>query len=240
MKKTTLLLVTFLCLSAITTSALSATLKSVEEDIVLRTDGKAVFWESLDWAASGGQMHGFYLEGTAVTPVFNPDQCYADLPGGTRVGLSITKVGSNRYDVVLAGGRGFSGDAMYFLNYGGDLAASGHIGWTTSADYGELFYFDWAPEEWEYPMEHRTMRIELPIEVTGEKVADDFLAKIGFRTEPYVNDQNGIDAYGSRGDDGKYYLTLRFHQTDLGERQTQRLQFYISKSAIPMAGAALG
>ena len=204
MKRTLLVACIVLLAASGAAFGVDATLNSVEMDMVIRTDGKAVFWESLDWKASGGQMHGFYLQGTAVTPVFNPDQCYADLAGNVRVGLSITDLGSGKYDVVLANGRGFSGSALYFLNYGGDLAGTGKIGWTTSSEFGKLFYFDWAAEQWDYPMGHRTIRIELPIVVAGETVTADDLAKLGFRTEPYVNQENGIDQYGSKGDDGKY------------------------------------
>jgi hypothetical protein len=76
--------------------SLSAVLESVETDVVLRPDGKALFFESLAWQATGGQMHGFYFEGAAVRPVFNPDQCYADLAGGVRVGLDISDKGDRK------------------------------------------------------------------------------------------------------------------------------------------------
>jgi hypothetical protein len=174
-----------------------------------------------------------------VRPVFNPDQCYADLGGNVRVGLSIRDMGGGRYDVVLAGGRAFSGSAMYFLSYGGDLSGPQRIGWTKSPDYGELFYFDWAPEQWDQALSHRTIRIELPIVVDGETVSSDVLTQAGFRTEPYVNRENSIDAYGSKGSDGKYYLTIRFHQENLAAEQTQRLQFYLKRSAVPMTAGVL-
>ena len=119
-------------------------LVSAEYDVVVRPDGKAAVYESLAWTSTGG-MHGFYFEGVAGTPVFNNDQCFADLEGKQRVGLSITKTDSDTWDIVLAGGRAFSGKAMYFLNYGVDLAADGYIGSTTSDQYGHLFFFDWAP-----------------------------------------------------------------------------------------------
>ena len=64
-------------------------------------------------------------------------------------------------------------------------------------------------------MEHRTIRIELPIVVAGEKVEQDFLTQAGFRTEPYVNQENSIDSFGTKGSDGKYYLTLRFNQENV-------------------------
>ena len=239
MKKT--LLACFLALSVgrLVAFAVTADLRSVEMDVVVRTDGKADFYESLDWEAAGGQMHGFYFQGAAVTPVFNFKQCFADLEGNRRVGLTITDLGDGRYDVVLAGGQAFTGTAMYFLAYGGDLAAAHLMGWTTSADYGELFYFDWAPEQWDEPLEHRTVRIVFPIVVAGAKVSPEQLDKLGFRTEAFVNRENSIDAFGTKGTDGAYYLTLRFNQEKVSARQAQRLQFYLKKSAVPMQAGVL-
>ncbi|MCX7040938.1 MAG: hypothetical protein NT005_17625, partial [Spirochaetes bacterium] len=79
MKRTALACILLLSLCAVGAFALQADLKSAEIDLVVRTDGKADFYESLDWQASGGQMHGFYFEGAAVAPVFNREQCFADL-----------------------------------------------------------------------------------------------------------------------------------------------------------------
>ena len=239
MKKTLLACMIALCTAALGAFGVSADLKSVEMDIVVRTDGKADFYEGLDWHAAGGEMHGFYFQGAAVTPVFNQQQCYADLGNKKRIGLDIKDLGDGKYDVVLAGGQGFTGEAMYFLAYGGDLAASGLIGWTKSADYGELFYFDLAPEEWDQPLGHRTLRITLPVTVAGEKVGADALNLLGFRTEPYVNKENSIDAYGTKGNDGSYYLTIRFNQENVANRQSERIQFYLKKSAVPMQAGAL-
>src|SRR5271169_6217634 len=109
MKRRLLISILIFCAVPWTSFGLSAVLQSVETDAVLRPDGKALFFESLAWQAVGGQMHGFYFEGAAVRPVFNLDQCYADLAGGARVGLDISDMGGGKYDVVLAGGRGFTG-----------------------------------------------------------------------------------------------------------------------------------
>ena len=76
-------------LTATMLPALDAQLKSVEIDLVVRTDGKADVFYSLDWSASGGQMHGFYFQGAAATPVFNLERCYGDLGSGERVPLEI-------------------------------------------------------------------------------------------------------------------------------------------------------
>ncbi|MCX7029660.1 MAG: radical SAM protein [Spirochaetes bacterium] len=214
-------------------------LVSAEYDVVVRPDGKAAVYESLDWTSPGG-MHGFYFEGVAGTPVFNDDQCYADLGGNQRVGLSISKTDSDTWDIVLAGGRAFSGSAMYFLNYGVDLASDGSIGSTTSDQYGSLFYFDWAPEQWDEPLEHRTVRVVLPVTVSSETVGQDVLTQVDFRTEQYVNEENAtIDWFGTKGDDGKYYLTARFHQTNVATMQTQRLQFYLKLDTVGMQAGVL-
>ncbi|HTP57754.1 MAG TPA: DUF2207 domain-containing protein, partial [Spirochaetia bacterium] len=239
MKKALLACAVVLCLAAGAAFAVSAELKSVEMDIVVRTDGKADFYESLDWLVQGGLMHGFYFQGAAVTPVFNSQQCFADLGNKKRVALSITDLGGGKYDVVLAGGQGFTGEAMYFLAYGGDLAGNGLIGLTKSADFGELFYVDVAPEEWDQPLQHRTVRITLPVTVAGEKVPADALTQLGFRTEPFVNQENSIDAYGTKGTDGAYYLTLRFNQENVQTKQAQRLQFYLKSSAVPLQAGIL-
>ncbi|MFA5852907.1 MAG: hypothetical protein WC820_09400, partial [Spirochaetales bacterium] len=126
-------------------AALSTSLDSADITVVLRTDGKADIYYSLKWEASGGLMHGFYFQGEAFDPVWNLEGCYADLPGGTRQPLSIKALGSGKFDIVLSGGKGFSGSAYYFLHYAGDFAAAGLIGKTTSPEFGDLLYFDWAP-----------------------------------------------------------------------------------------------
>ncbi|HVO40464.1 MAG TPA: hypothetical protein VMV03_15635, partial [Spirochaetia bacterium] len=241
MKRTLVLGLLMTCLAVLgapAALAVSADLKSVEIDMVVRPDGKADVYESLDWTATGGVMHGFYFEGAAVRPVFNMKQCYADLGGGRRVGLDIRDLGNRRFDVVLAGGQGFTGSAIYFLNYGGDLSGPGLMGWTRSASYGDLFYLDWAPEQWDEPLQHRTVRIVLPIKVEGEKVDADVLSGLGFRTERYMNQENSIDAYGTKGADG-WYLTVRFHQEPVQARQTQRLQFYLDRAKVPMQAGVL-
>ena len=94
-----LLLAVALCL-AVPALALDATLQSVEIDLVLRTDGKADVFSSIEWTATGGEMHGFIYEGFgSALPVFDRERCYADLPNGRRSALEIKDLGRGRYDV---------------------------------------------------------------------------------------------------------------------------------------------
>ena len=82
------------------------------------------------------------------------DRCFADLGSGKRVALDIKDLGSGKFDVVLANGKSFSGNAIYMLNYGSDFSASGNIGFTDSKENGKLFYFDWAPVQWDECSKH--------------------------------------------------------------------------------------
>ena len=151
--KRVILVFSVLCLCLPFLGALDADLISAETTVVVRPDGKADVFYLLEWEAGKGEMHGFYFQGTAAPPVFNADQCWADLPNMERLPLEIESLGGGRYDVLLAGGRGFSGKAYFQLNYGTDLSGAGLIGSTVSSDFGELFAFDWAPVQWEYPLE---------------------------------------------------------------------------------------
>jgi len=111
-----LLMALFAAVAVSGAGALSTALESADITVVLRTDGLADVYYSLDWRASGGAMHGFYFQGEAFEPVWNMEGCYADLKGGTRKPLSIKPLGGGKFDVVLAGGGGFTGQAYYFLH----------------------------------------------------------------------------------------------------------------------------
>ena len=130
--------------------------------------------------------------------------------------------------------RGSVVHALYVITYGADLAAAGLIGTTESPEFGSLIYFDWAPVTWDEPLDHRTVRITLPIVIPPSRKAEDVLKTIDFRTEKYVNAENLIDYYGQKGNDGKDYLTIRFHQNNVTTEATQRIQFYVKKDALPL------
>ncbi|HEY9054714.1 MAG TPA: hypothetical protein VIO60_07840, partial [Rectinemataceae bacterium] len=205
--------------------ALSSDLVSADITLVLSTDGRADIWYKLFWKASGG-MHGFYFQGEAFEPVWDMETCYADIAGGSRQTLDIKPMGDGRYDVVLAGGKSFSGQAYYTLHYVGDLTKAGLLGVTKSAERGELSYIDWASVEWDEPLESRTLRLVLPVRVKGPELDSEERASIPMLTDPSVNKDNRIDYYGSKGGDGNHYLTVRFFQEDIAARATQRLLLY--------------
>jgi hypothetical protein len=252
-KKFCLLNFSFLFLSAVWGSlslgALDARARSVETTVVYRRDGSADITQRSEWIVSEGEMHAFTFQGETAKMKFDPERCWADIGGNQRVPLEIKRLGPGKYDVALAGGAGFSGAAYFVLSYRAGLAEAGMAGLTAvppggQASEGTYFYFDWAPADWEYPLESRTTLVVLPITVpasaenniaangvSGGPVSGDgidpFIAGLGLYTEEYVNQQNSIDWLPVKGEDGENYLALRFYQKNLRPKASQRIQFYL-------------
>ena len=140
-------------------------------------------------------------------------------------------------DVILSDGAAVTGgNVTYVLTYGVDLVAAGYVGYTQS-EFGKLVYFDWSPVEWDDPMEHMTVYLHLPVKVPEKEVKNEFLEKIKFRTEKFVNSEYLISYYGSEGSDG-LYLTQRLHRQDIASRYHMRIQEYLDASYFPNLGAA--
>jgi hypothetical protein len=134
-------------------------LRWVEADVSLRPDLTATVTYSVCYQ-SLGSLHGFYFEGVQETPQFIADTAKA-YPGGSGAGipLSISPVGGGKWDIVLAGGRAIdSGDVIYKFSYNASLLDSGNAG-ITRADQDLLACLDWAPAQWDEPMERHTIRL---------------------------------------------------------------------------------
>ena len=108
------------------------TIEWVEVGLVLDGAGRATVTYQVRWRATE-PMHGFYFQGEAASPLFREGT--AELPGGRQVPLSISPAGSDRWDVVLAGGEAWGpGEATYTFSYEADLAAAGLVDLTRRAD----------------------------------------------------------------------------------------------------------
>ena len=126
--------------------ALDANLVSNEITLVLGPNGAVTTFYKIEWNVTSGTMGAFYFEGEAYQPAWDMERCYLDLASRERLPITITPVGgNNKYDIVVANGRRYSGRGWFVLTYGGDFAELGLVGRTTSPDFGELVYFNWAP-----------------------------------------------------------------------------------------------
>ena len=61
----------------------SASIRWVEADVALRTDGLAILTYKICWTVRSGEMHGFYFKGYESTARFRPDLCVAHIAGET-------------------------------------------------------------------------------------------------------------------------------------------------------------
>ncbi len=205
--------------------ALDAELKNVAVTVILQPDGGADIFYDLTYDVSAGELHGFYFEGMAVDPVFVREDCFAHLESGSTVPLEIKKLAEKYYDVVLADERGFSGTGEFHLHYRGDMAAAGSIRKTTDSAGIEYYRFDWSPVQWATPVDERSVRVVLPVAVSGERVKDDGIEKLEITISPETVQENDIMWLGSKGDTEKYLLTVQFRQVDIAPYQVQHIRF---------------
>jgi len=243
MKRSRFLLVMLVLigLSGQALAALEAQAESVETFLTLHSDGKAVVQHSIVWNVSSDTMGGFYFQGEKAPLAWDRERCWADLPDGTRSPLDIKDAGGT-WDILLAQGRRTSGTSTWVLTYGADLAAADMVGLTERSGGEKLFYFHWAPPEWDQALGHRAVTIVFPIEVKAGETGDsrsERLSQLGFATEKHVNDENSIDWYAAQGSDGKNYLALRFYQKAPAAHASQDLQFYLSAENVALAFSPL-
>ncbi|GBE58384.1 hypothetical protein BMS3Abin01_01320 [bacterium BMS3Abin01] len=87
--------------------ARSGDITFVETDVELGADDGAVVIYTVQWQVASGELHGFYFEEQDNLRIqrFSSDS-YAVDSDGNRYALDINQVGPDRYDIVLADGRG--------------------------------------------------------------------------------------------------------------------------------------
>ena len=67
----------------------AAQLRWVEVDVSPRQNGQADMVYKIHWSVRNFDLHGFYFQGSAATPVFNYEDCRALSSDGKSYGLSI-------------------------------------------------------------------------------------------------------------------------------------------------------
>ncbi|MEE8524135.1 MAG: hypothetical protein V3T72_09410 [Thermoanaerobaculia bacterium] len=178
---------------------------------------------------TAGTMSGFYFQGTAGVPRFTGG--VAELPDGSNVPLSIDPLGG-RWDIVLADGRRWGpGEATYTFTYETDLAAPGMMAPTTSPEGEPLVVLNWAPVEWDEPLEHETVAVRFASVPAGHQgdLGLELAAGLGLRTEPWVNQRYLITYRGAGEPPGRRGADLRGDRGQLrhrlvGDRRQARLR----------------
>ena len=166
MKRTLLIACIVFSVAAAYGFGVDVTLKSIEEDIVVRTDGKANFFQSLDWDVSSGQMHGFYLQGPPSTRCsIRTVLCGFSRQHARRIEHQESGIGK-----VRCRARQWSGHSADRRSTSSTTAVTSQSKGMDRMDHvsrnsGSFSTSIGRAEQWDYPMDHRTIRIELPIVV---------------------------------------------------------------------------
>lgn len=201
-------------------------LRWVEVDVSLDKNGMASITYSVRYSAQGFNLHGFYFEGFSERPVFDYKNCKAIADNGKTYGLDIKRISSRKYDIVLANHEFYRGEITYIFHYYADLAQSGNLDYTKS-EYGRLAVLHWSPVQWDESLEHMTVVIHYPIELTDNTVVNYDLEMFNFRTEKFMNQNYSIDYYGQK-EDNKHFFTVRLHKERLSAKYHFMIQQYIS------------
>ena len=234
--------------SGVNAYAIDAHPDTVEVTVVLDENGDVQITNRIAWDVLSGTMGAFYFQGAAVKPIGTFYNAYVDRTDSQkRTPLKITKVDNNKWDIV-ASPRIPSGISYWNFTYKGNMIDQKYIGRTSSPEYGELYYFDWAPVQWDEKLRYRDIKIVLPIELESATVDEDtFYRYAGYHrsddmnsgskeaiilTEKYMNYDYKIDYIATDIGNHQYHLTMHVYQDSPRAMQSQRIQFYIKKMAL--------
>ncbi len=190
-----------LFLSAVNINASSiANLGFVETDVVLLPDGKAIVSYTVRYnLVPGKTMLAFTLEGfDRLDPVFDNDNSWVITDDNESHGIDMVNLGGGKYDVINSNEQRLGGKYLtYKFRFVADMAAAGYLDRTTSNDGVELTVFNWAPVQWDEPMDHYTVSINYPLSFPQEsgtrEEIEQFLVDNHFATEKWMNERYLID-----------------------------------------------
>ncbi|MBN1268163.1 MAG: hypothetical protein JXB04_01125, partial [Kiritimatiellae bacterium] len=222
------LLLCWLCACAPGSARGGATFQWVEADVSLRPDFKATVMYSVCLRAEGN-LHGFYFQGAEEQVIFDEANARAFFNNNQdSLPIEIKPMRGNKWDIILADGRAIdSGDVIYRFTYATDFAQSGHAG-VTKSEFGELVYFNWAPVQWDSPLQHYSVRVYYPVHVTAEQFTLEEMNQFGFRTEKFMNKEYLISYYGQPFNNQRW-LTVRLHKDKIPAHYHFRVQQYIDR-----------
>jgi|GEM_PF-1454393 hypothetical protein len=234
----------FFCFS-LSAKELNVELLHVDTVLVYREDGKADISVKTRWNVSSGAMSGFYFSGEKNAIQFDLHKSWAEgFEHNTRqeFPLDILPLAEGGYDIIIADAKSLSGLVDFVFTYRVNLAASGHTSLVDEKDRlsdknNRLFYFNWAPVDWDLTAKSRTTEIIFPISIddliitdseTKQRKTELFLQTLGLNiSKETIASNTKIDWYEVEGLDKKSYLSLRFYQENLREKESQPIILYL-------------
>ncbi|MBQ8036081.1 MAG: hypothetical protein IJ268_03725, partial [Proteobacteria bacterium] len=235
-------IVTAFSLTTMSSSAFAVNVEQETADItvVIESDGTAHVTDKILINVSNGPLTAMFVENMALTP--NWGKAVADVVGKKqRIPLKINQTASGKHYELEADPKIPNGKTYMIFTYSGNMIEEGYIGKTTSDEHGDLYYFHWAPMQWETAMKYRDVKIVLPVEVPSEQIPDNVFVQIAgysrndteasdsnakILTHRSLNERNKIDYIGTKIGD-KYLLTMHVFQKDVDPKEAQNILFYM-------------
>lgn len=212
-----------------------------EVEVDLGADGRSSVTYMVRYQVTG-DLHGFYFSGPQIDrlePVWDDGWGRATTSAGAEYGLVRGRRGG-RQTIELAGGAGVTtGFVDFRFRFATDFARHGFLARTRDAEGLDLATFHWAPSTWDHALEHYTVRVRYPVQVAGDPRGEEFLERVHFRTEEFMNSRYRIDY--RQTDDGRFEVLL--HAEDLPTDASFDIQQYVLASIFDPAawqGAATG
>ena len=220
-----------------------ANLGFVETDVILQPDGNAIVYYTVRYnLVPGKAMMAFTMSGfDRISPVFDRENAWVITDDNTSYPIDIVNLGGGKYDIINAGKRRLGGDYLtYKFRFAANMAEAGYLAETTSADGRRLMVFNWAPTEWDEPMEHYTVRINYPLAFPAEsgtrEEVEQFLLENDFSTEQWMNDRYLID-YRVQMLNETPRVQVQLHRENLPARYSFKIQQYITEDIFDIDGA---
>jgi len=223
------ILILFFLFVFTTVYAGSGVINFVETTVELSESGEATVKYIVQYRVVSGEMHGFYFSGNDKLEIKGfLKESYATDDFGNKYGLDISHVTGDKWDIILADGKGVAnGNITYIFYFTTDFAQAGYLANTISNEGDSLVVFNWSPVHWDEAqnMDHYTLKIILPhmAEQGVEVLREHYMGKNIIRTEKFVNDKFLIDYQQSKTGN----LLLVFHKDNPGNRFDMRTQFYM-------------
>jgi hypothetical protein len=212
-----------------------ANLGFVETDVNLLPDGDAIISYTVRYNIVPGQtMRSFTLAGfDRITPIFDEENSWVITDDNKSYGIDINDLGGGNYKIVNADEQRLGGKYLtYKLRFLADMGAAGYLARTTSKDGIKLMVFNWAPVQWDEPMDHYTVKINYPLVFprdsgTREEV-EQYLLKNYFATEKWMNDRYKID-YRVEKIESRNRVQVLLHKDKPEARFDFKIQQYIAE-----------
>jgi hypothetical protein len=201
----------------------------VETTVRLAEDGAAIVGYTMQYRVVSGELHGFYFSGNDRLKIQAfATESYAIDDFGNRYDLDISKVGSDKWDIILANNAGVSsGTVTYFFYFSTHFNKAGYLVNTETNEGKMLTAFNWSPVQWDEAskMDHYTLTVITPhdVETEEEVLRNYYMDQNVVQTESWVNEKFLIDYQASP----KGKLKILFHKNKPGNRFDMRTQFYM-------------